>query len=106
MVADLDVVIRLAPENAETHLHRGHALSLLGKPEEALEALNEAVRLDTESIHLTWAGKYLHTLARPCLRTPPLRMCYASFSPVWNLWTPRTTRRRKSLPLLDSATNS
>ena len=42
----------------------------------------------------------------PFFKPTLLRNCYAIFSTPWTLWTPWTSRRRKSLPLLGRATNS
>ncbi|MBI3949135.1 MAG: tetratricopeptide repeat protein [Acidobacteria bacterium] len=43
----LDVVIRLEPEHAEAHFYRGVSLLLVGRSQEAISNLQQAVRLST-----------------------------------------------------------
>ena len=61
-----DQAIRLDPGNAMAHGNRGAALHSLGRYQEALDAYNQAIRLDPE--HSSWARKArmitLHRLGR------------------------------------------
>ncbi len=47
-IADLNVAIKLAPDDPSTHWVRGQAFALLGKIAEAVKAYTQAVRLDKD----------------------------------------------------------
>lgn len=58
----------LRPEEADTHLHLGHALKLLGRKEEAREAYARALGLDPANAH---ARQELVAMAEPAVEAAP-----------------------------------
>ncbi len=64
-LVNLQRAVALAPHYATAHLNLSHALEALGRPAEALDAVNEAIRLDAAApVGFHNRGFILHRLAR------------------------------------------